>query len=166
VKRKKIYLAGPLFGIADRHHNLLLAKELERLGYAVVLPQRQASNPFEGYHLQLIRIAEYCRNEVLNSDYVVANIDGSDADSGTAVEVGMALSKAPLATHAVPVVICVRTDIRTEADKEIGMNAMFRLAQKVICRPANVSSLQEIRTFYRELAGEIHSSIMELGADT
>lgn len=61
MEKIKIYLAGPLFGIADRHHNLLLAKELEKLGYFVILPQQKALRFFNGHHFDLPGICKNCQ---------------------------------------------------------------------------------------------------------
>lgn len=148
-----IYLAGPLFGVADRHHNLLLAQELEALGYAVVLPQKEAMKFFDGRTFDVVGICQDCRSQSVNNQVVVANIDGPDADSGTALEVGMAhISQKPI-------IICVRTDFRTALEKEVGYNAMFNLANRVIYKPAHINSLEEAAQFYKELAKEIDTII-------
>lgn len=165
MKRQRVYLAGPLFGIADRHHNLLLARDLERLGYTVVLPQIEAASLYEGDRLDLVRVAQACRTRALNTDCLVANVDGTDADSGTALEIGVALSRALLSNQTSPIVICVRTDMRTDPANEVGVNAMLQLAHRIIYKPADANSLSEVARFYRELAEEIHSSIEELKDD-
>src|SRR3989338_7585482 len=149
MEKISIYLAGPLFGIADRHHNLLLARELEALGYVVVLPQKEALKFFNGRAFDVIGTCQDCKNQSVNNQVVVANIDGPDADSGTALEVGMAhISKKPI-------IICVRTDFRTALEKEVGYNAMFNLANRVIYKPAYVNSSEEVAQFYKEFAKEI-----------
>lgn len=151
-----IYLAAPLFGIADRHHNLLLARELEKLGYLVILPQREALKRFDGQKFDLKGVREDCKQDSINSKVVVANLDGTDADSGTSLEVGMALVNKPM-------VIGVRTDFRTDLEKEIGINGMFGLTDKIIYKPAFVvNSLKEVAKFYEELAKEIDRTIKEL----
>lgn len=155
-----IYLAGPLFGIADRHHNLLLAEELEKLGYKVVLPQKQALKFFDGKRFDLKRISDDCQWQSRNNDVIVANIDGPDADSGTALEVGIAILSAPIVNK--PKVICIRTDFRTNREQELGINGMFELADRVIYMPAFVSSLKEISKFYKNLAERIDNAIKEL----
>lgn len=153
MEKVSIYLAGPLFGVADRHRNLLLARELEALGYAVVLPQKEALKFFDGRTFDVMGICQDCRSQSVNNQVVVANIDGPDADSGTALEIGMAhISKKPI-------IICVRTDFRTALEKEVGYNAMFNLANRVIYKPAYVNSLEEVAQFYKELAKEIDEVI-------
>lgn len=159
--KARIYLAGPLFGIADRHHNLLLAQELERLGYTVVLPQKEALKFHDGHRFNLKKIGENCRTQSIKSDCIVANIDGPDADSGTAIEIGIGLSAASLSSRSKPSVICVRTDFRTDREREIGINRMVELADKVIYRPAFVESLEDVAKFYAALAKEIASLLTE-----
>ncbi len=171
AEKISIYLAGPLFCLADRHQNLLLAKELEELGYLVILPQKEAIKFFDGTKFDVVGICEDCRSQSMSRRVVVANIDGTDADSGTSMEVGMAhatamIAKGLLMARSVtlpipPVVICFRTDFRTSMEHEVGYNAMFNLADKLIYKPAYVNSLEEIATFYKELAQEIDEAIKE-----
>lgn len=155
----KIYLAGPLFGIADRHHNLLLAQELEKLGYDVILPQKQALKFFDGKRFDLKGISEDCKKHSKKNNFIVANIDGPDADSGTAIEVGIALSVESSVNR--PKVICIRTDFRTNREQELGINGMFELTDRVIYMPAFVGSLQEVAEFYKDLAKEINIAVIK-----
>ncbi|MFH1093899.1 MAG: nucleoside 2-deoxyribosyltransferase [Candidatus Omnitrophota bacterium] len=160
---KTIYLAGPLFETAHRHRNILLAYALKALGYRMILPQDEALKFFDGKSFDLIGICEGCLKDATTSDVVVANLDGPDTDSGTAFEVGAAILSARLNRKLgrnKPLVICVRTDFRTASDKEVGINAMFRLSDKIIEKPAYVNSLEEVEKFYKELAQEIHEYIL------
>ena len=168
TERVSIYLAAPLFGIADRHHNLLLARELEKLGYLVVLPQKEANKFFDGTKFDVMGICKDCRSQSMNCKVIVANLDGPDADSGTSTEVGMAHATAMIAKSipgyipSQPIVICFRTDFRTSIEHEVGYNAMFNLADKVIYKPAYVNTLEEVSQFYKELAKKIDEAIKEL----
>lgn len=162
MKKISIYLAAPLFGIADRHHNLLLAEELEALGYLVILPQREAIKYFDGEKFDLKGIREDCKRQSMKSKVVLANIDGPDADSGTSLEAGIAHATAILSRKNRPLVICVRTDFRTNLEQEIGINGMFGLADKIIYMPAFVNSPEEVNKFYEDLAREIDKTIKEL----
>lgn len=162
TERISIYLAGPLFGIADRHHNLQLARELERLGYLVVLPQKEALKFFNEQSFDLDGIKEDCKKQSMENRVVVANIDGPDADSGTAVEVGIAVITALLSSQNKPKVICVRTDFRTDIKKEIGINGMFGLADEIIYKPAYVNSAEDVVQFYVELAEKIDETIKKI----
>lgn len=162
MRMRRIYLAGPLFGIADRHHNLLLARELEMLGYEVILPQKEALRFFNGQFFDLKGVSEDCKRQSMESDIIVANIDGADVDAGTAVEVGIALSTSSLATQNRPKVICVRTDFRTNQEQEIGINGMFKLVNKVIYMPAFANTFDEVAEYYKNLSKEINTVIKEL----
>lgn len=161
MEKRTIYLAGPLFGVADRHHNLLLARWLESLGYTVILPQKEALKFLKEGKFDLIAVCKSCFEDATMSDVVVANIDGPSADDGTSMEVGMAI--AARREHGRPLVICVRTDFRTASDREVGINAMFRLSDKIIEKPAYAAnSIEEVKNFYEELAREIDVVIMSL----
>lgn len=161
-----IYGAGPLFNIASRLHNLFLERELTILGYVVVLPQREALNYFDGQKFNVMGICDDCEEKAMTTQVILANIDGADADSGTSEEVGVARATKMLAEKFPvipwnPIIICVRTDFRTDLEKEIGYNAMFKKADKLIYKPAFVGTLEEAAVFYRELAQEIHLAIQE-----
>lgn len=103
-RRLTIYLAGPLFTKYEQDWNAQLACELEKLGYKTFLPQRDCNN---GTHNR--QIFNDCVLGVDNCDVVLANVDGTDADSGTAFEIGYAYAKEK-------VVILYRTDFRKRAD--------------------------------------------------
>ena len=161
MEKITIYLAASLFNIAERHRNLLLARELELLEYMVILPQKEALKFFDGKVFDLVGISENCFRDVIRHDVIVANIDGPDADSGTSIEVGIAIMSKSFYYNR-PLVICVRTDFRTAIDQEVGINAMFHLADKIIYKPSFINSLEEAEKFYQELALEIHSTIQSL----
>jgi nucleoside 2-deoxyribosyltransferase len=154
---KKIYLAGPLFTLAERTHNLNLEKELIALGYKVLLPQRRALDFITTRGLDLARMAADCAELASDPDNIlVANIDGPEADSGTAIEYGLAIK-------AVGRAVIYRTDIRTDRRKEVGVNAMFGLKNtRFIFAPCFVTTEDEVKEFYSELASKIHGAIMSL----
>lgn len=118
----RIYLAAPLFSQQERQYNRRLAARLqERLPQQadVVLPQDFRVGPGEGTyndrrHLQMV--FKHCLEEVRAADIVLALLDGADADSGVAFEVGFArgLGKP---------VLGVRTDFRQLQVK--GLNVML-----------------------------------------
>ena len=158
----KIYMAGPLFDIASQMHNLSLAQCLESFGYEIILPQRDAIKLIEGdasypKNDNVLAICMSCRKLLSTCDVIVANIDGTDADSGTAMEVGIALES----IHR-PIVICVRTDFRTDFNREIGINGMFLLADKTIFKPPSLISLDNSEEFYNNLADEIDREIIRI----
>lgn len=111
-----IYLAGPLFSIAEREFNLKLAKALTSIldHCSISVPQEFAAS-VSGQEDPLTRIFQYSLESIQNSDLIVAVLDGPDVDSGTCVEIGYAYAlKKPI--------IGIRTDFRASEDK--GVNLM------------------------------------------
>lgn len=101
----KLYLAGPLFTVAEREFNRTLASVIEQsLGHEVWLPQEKeprektAKAIFEAD----VKGLDWC-------DVVIANMDGADPDSGTCWECGYAYA-------AGRAVVQYRTDMRACAD--------------------------------------------------
>ncbi len=117
----RIYLAAPLFTQTERRTNRELAALLEREfpGATVILPQdfkvSGKYNDKKNYRV----LFRKCLEAVERADAVVAVLDGADADSGTAFEVGYAYAR------RVPVV-GVRTDYRAGQDR--GVNVMLSQA--------------------------------------
>jgi len=102
----RIYLAGPLFNVAERSFNVRLAAALNDLGYAIWLPQ--INEPREKTAKAVFQ------KDVEGIDWanvVVANLDGPDPDSGTCWECGYAYKKKP--------VIVFRTDMRAGDDPKL-----------------------------------------------
>jgi nucleoside 2-deoxyribosyltransferase len=115
----KLYLAGPLFTTAERDFNAELAKLLRSMCYDVFLPQESeqrdatARNIFDGD----VKGIDWC-------GIVVANMDGSNPDSGTCWECGSVYRRKP--------VVLYRTDIRREADFGPYNLMMHQAAQAVL----------------------------------
>ena len=113
-----VYLASPIFTQVERLWNRKLARLLaEALGEGsrVVLPQdfreKKRFNARETYP----HLFKRCLAAIEKADAVVAILDGADADSGTAFEMGYAHAR------GVPIV-GVRTDFRRGQDR--GVNVM------------------------------------------
>jgi nucleoside 2-deoxyribosyltransferase len=155
-----IYLAGKLFNVAERLHNLFLEKYLKELGYNVILPQREALKFFDADHFDVGGIVKDCRQACTNRKHIfVGNIDGADADSGTCVEYGMAITATGKA-------IVYRTDFRTAEEKELGVNAMLKVdGTTFIYHPCFFTELTQVETYYKELAQKIHGVIQRTGKD-
>jgi len=153
----KLYLAGGLFNAGERLHNLMLEKQLQRLGYDVILPQREALRFFDGKFFDVPGIVYDCRVSCENPEVIcVANVDGADSDSGTCVEYG-------IATTANKRAIAYRTDFRTALAQELGWNAMLRGPEtKQIYQPSFFTDLAEAESFYEELARQIHEAVLSL----
>jgi nucleoside 2-deoxyribosyltransferase len=95
----KIYLAGPLFSIAERSFNDELARLLRDKGHEVWLPQESEQRTMTPKQIFAKDV-----EGIDWADVVVANMDGPDPDSGTCWECGYAYRKKP--------VILFRTDYR------------------------------------------------------
>lgn len=99
----KIYLAGPLFTTGERDFNQRLADALRTCGHEVWLPQEKEQRGKSARRI--------FREDVAGIDWaeaVVANMDGSDPDSGTCWECGYAYGKKPI--------LLFRTDFRSGAE--------------------------------------------------
>lgn len=154
-----IYLAGGLFNAGERLHNLFLERYLIKLGHKVILPQREALKFFdtEKGQFDVAGIVEDCRKSSANPrNILVGNADGADADSGTCVEYGMAIT-------ATGKVVVYRTDFRTAPEKEIGVNAMLKAkGTTFIYHPSFFTELEQVDKYYTELAQKIHEAVKEM----
>jgi nucleoside 2-deoxyribosyltransferase len=102
----KIYLAGPLFSLAEQGFNADLARYLESEGFEVWLPQEHEPRESTARAIFEMDVAA-----IDWADMVVACMDGPDPDSGTAWECGYAYAKGKP-------VVCYRTDFRLTGDTE------------------------------------------------
>jgi nucleoside 2-deoxyribosyltransferase len=102
----KIYLAGPLFSLAEQNFNADLARFLESEGFEVWLPQEHEPRDQTARAIFEMDVAA-----IDWADMVVACMDGPDPDSGTAWECGYAYAKDKP-------VVCYRTDFRITGDTE------------------------------------------------
>lgn len=85
----KGYLANGLFSLADRNVNELIAKKLrdEVEGLDLFVPQEQGINDKNSYADSMM-IAELDTKNLLESDVLIAVLDGVEIDSGVASEIG------------------------------------------------------------------------------
>jgi len=100
----KIYLAGPLFSLAEQGFNAELARFLERQGFEVWLPQEHEPRDNTARAIFEMDVAA-----IDWADMLVACMDGADPDSGTAFECGYAYAKGKP-------IICYRSDFRVAGD--------------------------------------------------
>ena len=102
--------------MAERRFNEELGRELERTSPSleVFVPQR-CDGLFMGVPDFSQKIFACLMDAINNCDCVIAILDGSDADSGTCIEMGYAYAKGKR-------IIGVRTDFR--AGQEHGVNLM------------------------------------------
>jgi len=122
--RYRIYLAAPLFSEAEREYNRVIAKLLAENFYVVYLPQDTGDTHAGRSGDEHRRIFEQNKKALESADTVVAIIDGADADSGTAWEMGYA------AARGKPV-IAIRTDFRTVGHSEL-VNLMLEQSSVVV----------------------------------
>jgi len=155
--RKRIYLAGGLFNAGERLHNLYIEKHLNALGYEIVLPQREAKRFLLNGHFDVSAIVRDCQRWCTDHAVVfVGCIDGADADSGTCVEYGMAVTSTGGA-------VVYRTDFRTDERSELGVNAMLRgPGSMFVYEPCFFTELEQVDKFYSSLALRIHQAIEAL----
>jgi len=120
----RVYLAAPLFSEAERLFNASVARLLRDNLFEVHLPQEDGDNSDirDNRKQETIFLSNKTALEV--SDVVVAIIDGADADSGTAWEMGYACA-------AGKPVIALRTDFRRIGHHEY-VNLMLEQSAKVV----------------------------------
>jgi len=132
-----IYLAGPLFTLAERRFNDKLAGELERLcpSLQVFLPQRY-DKEFENAPDFSPKMFACLKGALDNCNIVVAMLDGADADSGTCFEMGYAHGRGKR-------VIGVRTDFRGSEDH--GLNLMLSNAcSDLVAEPSTTATIERL----------------------
>lgn len=110
--KKKIYLAGPIFSLAEQQFNSSLYDTLKSLHYDVFLPQKECSGLKKSSD-----IFHKNKESIDSSDIIIAILDGADADGGTCWECGYGFA---MKKH----IIAVRTDFRNGGDID-GFNAML-----------------------------------------
>ena len=122
--RYRIYLAAPLFSEAERDYNERIAGILQENFFDVYLPQDTGDDTTERESGKNSRIYENNKQAIHESDLIIAIIDGADADSGTAWEMGYA--KALRKT-----VFALRTDFRRAGQEEL-VNLMLEQSSLVV----------------------------------
>jgi nucleoside 2-deoxyribosyltransferase len=140
----KIYLAGPLFSLAEQSFNAALARFLERNGLEVWLPQEH-----EPREKTARSIFEMDVEAIDWADMVVACMDGPDPDSGTAWECGYAYAKGKP-------IVCFRTDFRVSGDTE-GAPYNLMLTESATSR-LEVPFRTDLSEFYRLLLEHVHNA--------
>lgn len=87
-----IYFASPLFSTMEKNYNEWLVKQI-RESYkevSVYLPQEQMEINDKNSYADSKMIATYDTNALLNSDLMIAVLDGQSIDVGVATEIGVA----------------------------------------------------------------------------
>ncbi len=122
--RYRIYLAAPLFSEAERTFNASVARLLSSSLFEVHLPQEAGDDSGTRDIKEQERLFSINKTALEDSDIVVAIIDGADADSGTAWEMGYAFAQGKQ-------VIALRTDFRRAGHHE-QVNLMLEQSAKVV----------------------------------
>ncbi len=136
----RLILFAPLFTLAERDFNFALAKAIERAStgkVSVTLPQEEAKKHIVCGVVDFDGIKDECLRNAVGHDVAVAILDGTDADSGTCVEVGFRKGH-----DKNLVVIGVRTDFRGSEDK--GLNAMLRICDEIIYDPSTETTVEQL----------------------
>ncbi|WFN34131.1 nucleoside 2-deoxyribosyltransferase [Methanogenium sp. S4BF] len=131
--RYRVYLAAPLFSEAERAYNRSVAALLREHLFSVHLPQECGDSSAERSAEHTACIFTENLAALSQADLVVAVIDGADADSGTAWEMGYAYAQ------GIPV-IAVRTDFRQAGVSE-RVNLMLEEAAVVTDTAAHLPRL-------------------------
>jgi nucleoside 2-deoxyribosyltransferase/predicted secreted protein len=122
--RYRVYLAAPLFSEAERIFNSSIARLLRTNLFDVHLPQEAGDDSDTRDIREQERLFSLNRTALENSDLIVAVIDGADADSGTAWEMGYAFAQGKP-------VIALRTDFRRVGHHEY-VNLMLEQSSNVV----------------------------------
>jgi nucleoside 2-deoxyribosyltransferase len=131
-----IYLAAPVFTLAERQFNEALANEIERIGppLTVFLPQRY-DKEFEDPPDRSQKMFACLTGALDSCAVVVAILDGPDSDAGVCYEIGYACGREKR-------VIGVRTDFRGE---DRGLNLMLANAcLALVIEPSTSTSVAQI----------------------
>jgi nucleoside 2-deoxyribosyltransferase/predicted secreted protein len=130
--RYRIYLAAPLFSEAERTYNAALTALLEKNLFEVYLPQEAGDDSDMREESEQHRLFQKNLQALNGSDIVVAIIDGADADSGTAWEMGYAFARGKP-------VYALRTDFRRVGHHE-QVNLMLEQSAMVVTTTDNLLS--------------------------
>lgn len=87
----RIFLAGPLFSEAERSYNASLAAQLRKEGFEVWLPQDEGIVK-QGTAAEKEYLFKKDLEGICGSSVILAVLDGTDVDAGTAFELGYAHS--------------------------------------------------------------------------
>lgn len=89
---KKIYFASPLFSEMEKLYNEKLVLSIRETypGVSVYVPQEQGEINDKNAYADSIAIAKYDTDALLDSQLMVAILDGSSIDVGVATEIGVA----------------------------------------------------------------------------
>ncbi|HEU5346252.1 MAG TPA: nucleoside 2-deoxyribosyltransferase [Ktedonobacterales bacterium] len=127
MAQEKVYLAAPLFSLAEKRLNEELARNLEDNGFCVFLPQRDGMEFAEERSITPSRraqlIYELDVQKVEEADIVIAVLDGRVPDEGVCVEIAIAAEQRRI-TGRQKLILGLKTDTRMLLD-EAELNPMI-----------------------------------------
>lgn len=88
----KIYFAGPMFAQSDLTYNAYLVNKLRKIDNTleIYLPQENEAINDKNAYADSMMIAQADTAKVLESDLMIALLDGLTIDAGVASEIGVA----------------------------------------------------------------------------
>jgi nucleoside 2-deoxyribosyltransferase len=128
--RYRVYLAAPLFSEAERSYNARIAELLKKNLFEVFLPQDAGDDSAGREKNVQDRLFSANTKALEEADIVVAIIDGADADSGTAWEMGYAHAQGKP-------IMALRTDFRRVGVSE-KVNLMLEQSATVVTTPEDL----------------------------
>jgi Nucleoside 2-deoxyribosyltransferase len=138
-RKKRIYLAGPLFTHAELEYNRKIKDLLVKKDFSVFLPQEDAEDTIDERGRQNQEcIFKKCVRGVDSSDIVVAVLDGVDVDSGTAWEIGYAYAKGKP-------VVGLRTDFRSLSNGIVNLMIEMAIVALAIDEDELLKIIEKIR---------------------
>ena len=134
----RVYLAAPLFTQVERRWNRELARLIEERveGLEVVLPQDYRVDGRFNDRQRMAELFKMCVQDVAAADALDAILDGADADSGVAFEMGYAHAR------GTPIV-GVRTDFRQSQERGVNM-MVSRPCAEFVCRMSFNESVEAL----------------------
>ncbi|MBH9988922.1 MULTISPECIES: nucleoside 2-deoxyribosyltransferase [unclassified Lactobacillus] len=121
----KIYFANALFSQAEINYNAQLAAKIRQIDDAIdlYLPQENASINDKQAYADSKMIAQADTEKLVNSDLMIAVLDGLSIDNGVASEIGVAYAK------EIPI-IGLYTDTRQQgATSQEKLHALTQIAE-------------------------------------
>lgn len=161
MKTLRIYLAGPLFNNGERMDNAYLASLLEDKGYKVYLPQKEVLLNGNVSIADKIDCFRQDYTAITESDIMIANLNGVDVDSGTASEIGIAVSLYLNQKGLLEKPFGYRTDFRTYLPTGkinnfvqgcLYQNKVFESAEDIIPLLEHYKNLAKNHTSYQTVA--------------
>lgn len=147
MKQRSVFVAGSMFTEAERIYLVEIARAIESKRIRVYLPFRDAGDE-SIFKLRISnrekrrRIYRTNLRHLLSADLIIAIIDGSDIDSGTAFEIGLAQAKNKI-------IYGLRTDIRQNTYRTGPYNLMIEMAIDR-CFDKKGRLIEAVINFFRE----------------